>query len=47
MNESIMLSALKVFACGFSGVFAGLLMLMCCVKIMSAVILKIKPKKAD
>lgn len=47
MNENIFVSALKVFACGFSVVFAGLIMLMYCVKAMSAVVLKIKAKKAD
>lgn len=47
MIENTWLFAFRVFIWGFSGVFIGLIILMYCVKLMSALILKLEVKKRD
>lgn len=42
MAENIWLTALRIFIYGFGTVCLGLIILMYCVKLMSAVILKMK-----
>jgi len=47
MIEDTWFFAFRVFMGGFSGVFMGLIILMYCVKLMSALILKLEVKKRD
>jgi len=47
MAENIWLTALRIFIYGFGTVFIGLVTLMYCVKLMSAVILKMEGSKKN
>ena len=47
MIENTWFFGFRVFMWGVSGVFLGLIILMYCVKLMSALILKLEVKKRD
>ena len=45
MAETIWVSAIRIFIYGFGTVFTSLMILMFCIKLMSAAILKMKGSK--